>query len=121
MKENKYETIVFLQNGRPLIKDLNPEIKKIIIELDYSDNCEYSQDSYSIVLRPTDKAFLTTDCINHDCTKDYIIISHDLESIAKNTKEPIYGKIVCDGWQAQSKKGNHRCLAITKYKITAFT
>jgi len=117
MKKNKYETIAFVQEGRPLIKDLNPKIQKVIIDFDFSDNYEYSQNAYSVELHPTDKAFFAIDCINHSCTKGYMTISQDLETIAKNEKLPLYGKMVCDGWQAQSKRGNHRCKAVIKYKI----
>lgn len=121
MKKNKYETIAFMQEGRPLIKDLNPKIQKVIIDFDFSDNYEYSQNAYSVELHPTDKAFFAIDCINHSCTKGYMTISHDLESIAKNAKDQICGKLVCDGWQAQSKIGNHQCMAVTKYKIKAYS
>jgi hypothetical protein len=39
-KRNKYEKLAILGQGRPLIQELNPEISKIVIEIDFEGNFE---------------------------------------------------------------------------------
>jgi hypothetical protein len=119
-KRNKYEILAFISQGRPTIQELNPRIKNIVIDEDFSDNFEYAiKKPYSIELKPSDKAFYAIDCINPSCTKGFFDISNDLFSLLKDSKSSISGVLSCDGWQDERRIGNHRCLARVKYSIRA--
>lgn len=119
-KRNKYEMLAFISQGRPTIQELNPQIKNVIIDEDFSDNFEYAiKKPYSRVLKPSDKAFYAIDCINPSCTNGFLDISNDLFSILRESKPSISGILSCDGWQDEERIGNHRCLANVKYTIRA--
>ncbi len=119
-KRNKYEILAFISQGSPTIQELNPRIKNIFIDEDYSDNSEYViKKPYSRELKPSDKAFYAIDCINNSCTNGYLDISNDLYSLIRDGKSSMSGAISCDGWQDEERIGNHRCLAKVNYTIRA--
>ena len=116
-KRNKYEILAFIENGKPTINSVNPLIKRISIDLDFSENIEYSHKPYSSILKPSDKIFFAPNCINRTCTKGYFEISSDLYDLVQNNKKQLKGNITCDGWQDQERIGNHQCLAKVSYTI----
>jgi len=96
-QRNKYEILAFISDGLSTIREMNPQIKKIIIDLDFKDNYEYSHKPYSIELKPSDKVFYAVDCINGSCTKGYLDISDDLYDLVRYNKKVIEGTKTCEG------------------------
>ena len=118
-KRNKYEILAFIHQGAPMIKELNPRVKKIIIDIDFEGNFEYSHSPYSQELNPSDRVIFTIDCINQSCTKGYFDISNVIYSLVRDNKDSITGTLICDGWQDTRRIGNHSCLAKVSYNIQA--
>lgn len=118
-KRNKSEILAFISEGRPTIKEMNSQIKEIIIDFDFEGNFEYSHNPYTIKINPLDKVFYPADCINGSCTNGYIDISDDLYDLVRYSKNEVTGTKTCDGWQDERRIGNHRCLAKINYKIRA--
>ncbi|HEY5590350.1 MAG TPA: hypothetical protein VIK55_04960 [Paludibacter sp.] len=118
-KRNKYEILAFIHQGKPLVKELNPRVKKLIIDIDFEGNDEYSHSPYSRELNPTDRVIFTINCINQSCTKGYFDISNVLYSFVRDNKDSITGTLTCEGWQDTRRIGNHSCLAKVNYKIEA--
>jgi hypothetical protein len=118
-KKNKYEILAITKSNKPTIMSINPNIKKIVIEMNFSENVEYFHKPYSSVLTPIDKAFFAPNCINSSCTKGYFDISSEIHDLIKHNKYQVKGTKTCDGWQDEERIWNHQCLAKINYKITA--
>ena len=119
-KPNKYEIIHQLRESYPTIESINPKVEKIIIDLDFSENYEYKHDNYSIVLKPEEKAFSAPDCINQSCTKGYYPIYSKVYQCIKDKKSEESGRLSCERWQDEERRGNHQCLSRVSYHIRVF-
>jgi hypothetical protein len=117
--KNKFELIQFMHQGRQSLKEINSNIEKLTISLDFTNNCEYSHKPYSVDLKPEDKAVFTPDCINLSCTKGFFDLTNVIDSLLRNNEISTSGELTCDGWQSSTKIGNHKCLATLSYEILA--
>lgn len=118
-KRKKDEIIAFKHAGKPNLKEVNPKIIQVFINLDFSKNVEYSHDSYKMTLRPYDKITCTPDCINHSCTEGYFDLTNEIYKLLKDQLKIITGELVCEGWQDTERVCNHRCMAKVAFQITA--
>jgi hypothetical protein len=115
-KRNKYEIINFIHQGKPTLKQINPEIENLTIKLDYSKSIEYSGKSVTLNLKPNDSSVVTPECINRTCTKGFFDLTNIIYFLLRDKKEKISGELNCDGKQ-DLKHTDYNCHVKLCYEI----
>lgn len=104
----------------PTVKEINPDCKcvKIDGELSFTSAFGKSEKTIDIVLKPEDKAYFHSNCLNPDCTGFGFSLSSIIYSAIKEriVKE---GVIHCEGkedWKYYDNVGCS-CMSYCKYRI----
>ena len=104
----------------PLIKERFPSLTSLSIRMDFENpdwggNPSPKQENFG----PESRAFFKVQCPHWECIEGGFNLSYAVSELVNKRLEETKGTTTCQGWQDRERIGQHRCLLIMNYKITA--
>lgn len=115
VKRNKYEIIALIHQDAPTLKEINPDIEKLTINLDYSKSIEYSHPSHTFDKMPNNSVVCTPECLDEFCSKGYFDLTSQIIELLQRKNNKSTGELHCDG----KHKNNYSCLVILSFELIA--
>ena len=102
-----------------LIREIYPDVERIVIDLSFRDFDEKCNPSPSqLIFTPKSKAFFEIECPFWECILGGFDFSSDIRRCIESKSNSISGQATCQGWQDQERINKHRCLLRANFTIS---
>ncbi|MCD4681283.1 MAG: hypothetical protein K8S00_12935 [Bacteroidales bacterium] len=103
-QETYLKSLYFQHQDKKSIREINPNIDFIEVDIDYAKNNEYKIDNETTKIKADDSPPYHIKCRNWRCSKGYFDLTYAVYDLINNKNEYVIKKFTCDG---KSKRTYH--------------
>lgn len=117
--EQHSQSRYFRESKTHLIREVYPNVERIVINLSFQDFDEKCNPSpKQLVFTPESKAFFEIECPFWECVLGGFAFSLHVRQCIESKTNSISGESKCSGWQDQERINKNRCLLKANFTIS---